>query len=99
MATRVPATKNGPKGTSDLKDFLWAKTSPTPIVAPEKKAKNKATKIFGQPRINPIRKASLISPAPIHLPRDASTIRRKNPEAPIADIRRFQFVKRSNLSK
>ena len=49
--------------------------------APIKKAKNKATKIFGQPRIRPIKKANLTSPTPIHLPRETKIIKRKNAPA------------------
>jgi len=80
-AIKVPVTKKGPKGTSDFKVFLPEIISPNPIIAPIKKAKNKATKMFGQPRINPIRKASFISPTPIHLPLDIRTIKRKNAAA------------------
>ena len=80
----VPVTKNGPKGTSDLRVFFWLTINPTPIIAPIKKAKNKAAKIFGKPKINPIKKANFISPTPIHLPRDTKTIAKKKAAAPKA---------------
>ena len=76
-AINVPITKNGPKGTSLCIFFLPAKISPTPIIAPIKKAKNKATKIFGQPKNKPIKNASLMSPIPIQRPRDIKTIAKK----------------------
>ena len=82
-ARNVPVTKNGPKGTSDFKVFLPATISPIPIIAPIKKAKNKANKIFGKPRKSPIKKANLISPTPSHLPREIRTIARKKAEAKI----------------
>lgn len=83
--TKVPVAKKGPNGTSDLSVFLAAIINPTPIIAPMKKAKNKATKIFGQPKINPIKKASFISPTPIHLPRDTNTTVKKKAAAPNAE--------------
>ena len=84
-ANKVPVTKNGPNGTSDFNFFLREIINATPIIAPIKKAENKATKILGQPRKRPIKKATLISPIPIHLPLDHKTIARKNPAAPAAD--------------
>lgn len=68
IARKVPVTKNGPKGTSDLRVFLPAIISPSPTRAPIKKAKNKATKILGEPKKRPIKKANLTSPKPSHLP-------------------------------
>ncbi len=50
-------------------------------MAPIKKAKNKATKIFGQPRTRPMKTANLTSPVPIHLPRETKNIKRKNTPA------------------
>lgn len=84
-AKNVPVTKNGPKGTSEDNFFLPATISPVPIMAPMKKAENKATKISGQPKNKPIKKASFISPTPIHLPRETKTIARKNKAAPKAE--------------
>lgn len=68
IAIKVPVTKKGPKGISDFKVFLPEIINPTPIIAPIKKAENKATKILGQPKIKPIKKAIFTSPTPIHLP-------------------------------
>ena len=76
-ARKVPITRKGPKGTSLWSFFLPAKINPTPIIAPIKKAKNKATKIFGQPRNKPIKNASFMSPTPIQRPRDIKTIAKK----------------------
>lgn len=84
-ARKVPVTKNGAKGTSDLKVFLLRTIRINPTTAPIKKAKKRATKIFGQPRKRPIRKANFISPTPIHLPREIRTIVRKKAAAPKAD--------------
>ena len=95
----VPATKNGPKGTSDFKVFLPKNISPMPIIAPLIKAKNKAAKILGQPSTNPIKKASLISPMPIHLPLEIKTMKRKNAAAPKADIRKSDIPGMSDFKK
>ena len=84
MATNVPVTKNGPKGTSDFKDFLPKIINPIPIIAPVRKAKNKATNMLGKPKIKPIKKPNLISPTPIQRPRDSKTMARKKPAAPKA---------------
>ena len=81
----MPETRNGPKGTSDLIFFFLAKINPTPIIAPKEKAKNKATKMAGNPRNNPIKKASLTSPKPIALPLEIKKISKKKAEAEIAD--------------
>ena len=83
-ARNVPVTRNGPKGTSDFKVFLPEITNPNPIIAPIKKAKNKATKILGKPRKRPIKKANFISPIPSQRPREIKTIARKKIAAPIA---------------
>ena len=83
-AKNVPTTKNGPKGTSLCNVFLPKIIIPMPIIAPLKKAENKPTKIFGQPRIKPIRKTSLTSASPIHLPREIRNIVPKNNAAPRA---------------
>jgi len=83
MAINVPITKNGPKGTSDFKVFLPATISPIPIIAPIKKARNRATKIFGQPKNKPIKKASLKSPRPIHFPREKIIIAKKKTDGKI----------------
>ena len=54
--------KNGPKGISDLKVFLFKTIKITPIIAPIKKAKNKAISILGKPKNIPIKKANFTSP-------------------------------------
>ncbi len=77
IAKIVAPTKNGPKGISDFKVFFLRANKITEIAAPIKKAKNKAAKIFGQPRIRPIKIANLKSPTTINLPREISTIARK----------------------
>ena len=80
----MPVIKNGPKGISDLRVFLPENINPSPIIAPRKKAKNRATRILGNPKIRPIKKASLMSPMPIHFPREIKTINKKNAAAPKA---------------
>ncbi len=87
IAKKVPVAKNGPKGISDFKVFLANIINPIPIIAPMKKAKKREIKIFGQPKINPIKKANLISPSPIHLPREIKTNVRKKIPAPTAEPR------------
>ena len=84
-AVKVPVIKKGPKGTSDFKVFLPDNINPIPIIAPRKKAKNKPTKILGNPKINPIKKASFMSPPPIHLPLEINTIKKKKIAAPLAE--------------
>jgi len=79
--TRVPATKKGPKGTSDFKFFFLKDIKANPTRAPLRKAKNKATKMLGQPKRSPIKKTSFTSPIPIHLPFDKSTTAKKKAEA------------------
>lgn len=81
IATIVAPTRNGPKGTSDFKVFFLEIIKITETKAPTKKAKNKATKISGQPRTSPIKTANLTSPIPIHLPLEISIIVRKNAPA------------------
>ena len=73
-ARNVPVIKKGPKGTSDFKVFLPKVINPNPIIAPIKKAENKATKIFGKLKKSPIKKANLMSPIPIHFPRETRKI-------------------------
>ena len=84
MAKKVLVTKNGAKGISDLRVFLPRSISINPAVAPIKKAKNKATKIFGKPRKSPIKKANFTSPIPIHFSWEIKTIIKKKTAAPIA---------------
>ena len=83
-AINVPVTKKGPKGNWLFNFFFPANISPIPTRAPNKKAKNKETNILGKPKNRPMRKPSLASPKPIHLPRDINQIRKKNPPAPTA---------------
>ena len=85
MAKKVPVTKNGPKGISDFKVFLPKAIRINPTIAPIEKAKNKATKMLGYPKTNPIRKANFMSPTPIHLPREIRIKNRKKAEAKIAE--------------
>ena len=84
-AINVPVTKNGPNGISLFRPFLLARISPIPIIAPKKKAKNRATRIFGKPRKRPIKKANFTSPQPIHFPLEIKIIARKKPAAPRAE--------------
>ena len=95
----MPVIKNGPKGISDLRVFLPENISPNPIIAPRKKAKNRATRILGNPKISPIKKASFISPIPIHFPRETKTISKKKTEAKIADKREFIKVFKIQIPK
>lgn len=81
----VEPAKNGPKGISDFKVFFFKTIKIMETKAPIKKAKNKATKILGQPRINPINKANFMSPTPIHLPLETKTMARKKAPAARAD--------------
>ena len=83
-AMKVPVTRNCPNGTSLFRVFLFNKINPIPIIAPIRKAKKSATRILGKPSKKPIKKASFISPTPIHLPREIKTIARKKPAAPRA---------------
>jgi len=83
-AIKVPVTKKGPKGTSDFKVRFPEIISPKPIIAPIEKAKNKATKMFGQLKNNPINAANFTSPRPIHFPWEIKTIARKKVAAPRA---------------
>lgn len=99
MAKMVPETKKGPKGTSDFKVFLPEIINPTPMIAPIKKAKNKATRMFGNPKNKPIKIASLTSPKPIARPREIRNIARKNKAAPTADIRKSDFHWKSDFIK
>ena len=77
-AIKVDPVKNGPKGISDFNFFFFRVNKIIEIIAPLKKAKNKATKRFDTPKSKPIKTPIFISPIPIHLPRDIKTIIRKN---------------------
>ena len=81
MATKVPTIKNGPKGISLFNPFFLKTISITPIIAPKKNAKNRATKTLGKPNKSPIKTASFTSPKPIHLPFEIRKIERKKPDA------------------
>lgn len=83
----MPKTKNGPKGISDFHPFFPKNINPTPIIAPTEKERNKATKILGQPKNKPMKKASLTSPKPIHFSLEIKTSAKKNAEAPMAEKR------------
>ena len=89
MAITVPPAKNGPKGISDFRVFFFKIIKIMETKAPIRKAKNKATKILGQPRIKPINKANFMSPTPIHLPLETKTIARK--KAPAAQAANKPF--------
>ena len=80
----VPIIKKGPKGTSLFKPFFFNIINITPIIAPIRKEKNKATNTKGDPKKRPIKKASLTSPKPIQRPPDKAKIARKNKVAKIA---------------
>ena len=77
-AKKVPAIKNGPKGISDFKFFFFEIINPTPIIAPIKKAENKAKTILGQPKSKPIKNPSFTSPNPNPAPLVTRKIARKN---------------------
>lgn len=83
----VEPDKKGPNGIWDLSPFLPNRIKHTPIIAPEKKDNNKAIKMPGQPRINPIKKANLTSPNPIHLPLEINIKLRKKTAGIKADKR------------
>ena len=78
IAKKVPDTRNGPKGTSDFKVFLPAIINPAPIIAPIKKAENRATTISGHPSNKPINIANLKSPSPIQWPLEITIIAKRN---------------------
>lgn len=82
-ATNVPVTKKGPNGNWLFIFFFPKPIKNNPKIAPNKKDKNKATKILGKPKKSPIKNPILASPSPIHLPRDMNQIKKKNPPAPI----------------
>src|SRR3989344_1368419 len=77
IAKKVPVIKNGPKGISDFRPFFFAAINPMPIIAPREKAENKAKRMFGQLKINPINIASLKSPIPIQRPPENKIIANK----------------------
>ena len=87
---KVATTKKGAKGTSDLSVFFFKIIKAVPITAPIKKARNKAIKIWGHPKNNPIKKANLMSPTPIQLPRETSTKKKKKAEGIIAAKSEFE---------
>ena len=97
-AINVPVTKNGPKGTSDFKVFLPEIISPTPIIAPKKKAENKATRILGKPKIKPIKMANLKSPRPIQRPLESKIIAKKKNAGKIPNPK-SQILNKSQLPK
>lgn len=74
--------RKGPNGISLLKLLSLKIINTTPIIAPKKKAKNKATDMFGQPKNKPIKKDSFTSPNPIQRPLDTRKIKRKNIKDP-----------------
>ena len=80
----MPVTRNGPKGISDFRVFLPEAIKTNPIIAPIKKAKNKAIKICGYPKTKPIKKASFTSPTPIQRPLEIRTIKKKKTAAETA---------------
>ena len=84
-AKNIPNTRKGPNGTSLFNDFFLAIISPKPIIAPEKKAEKRATKILGKPKKRPIKRANFTSPKPSHLPLDIRKIVKKNREVNIAE--------------
>ena len=79
--TRVAPAKKGPKGICDFMVFLPATIKVIPTIAPLIKAKNKAKRILGQPKIKPIKPANLTSPKPSHLPLETRTKNKKKPLA------------------
>ena len=81
----APATKNGPKGTSDLNPFFFIDMSIKPIIAPKKKPRNNPVIMFGHPKTRPKNKASLTSPKPIACPFEKNHIKKKNSEDPKAE--------------
>ena len=83
----VPPTRKGPNCICDFKFFFLNNIRPTPIIAPDVKAVNKAKRIFGKPKTRPIKKANLTSPKPIQRPLDNIMSRKKNPAAPKAASR------------
>lgn len=55
--------------------------------APVKKAMYKPTKIWGNPKISPIKITYLTSPNPMPFPRVTAHKQKKNKKEPIADIK------------
>ena len=80
----VPPTRKGPNGICDFKLFFLNTIRPIPIIAPDVKAVNKAKIIIGKPKKRPIKKASLMSPKPIHFPFDIIINDKKKALAPKA---------------
>ena len=85
----VAPTKNGPNGTSDFNVFVFIIIKKIETKAPRKKARNKAIKILGQPKIKPIKNTNFTSPIPIQRSLDISTKERKNKPATKAASRVF----------
>lgn len=87
-ADKVPKTKNGPKGIA-VPNILFFRhiISMIPTIAPVKNATYKATTIFGNPKISPIKNANLTSPKPIPRPFVIKNRVKKNKLAPTADER------------
>lgn len=82
-AKNTPAIRKGPKGTSLLIVFFFIAIKASPMTAPDQKAKNIATIILGQPKNNPIKRASFTSPKPSQAPFEIKNIIRKNKIAPM----------------
>ena len=94
-ARKVPITKKGAKGTSVFKFFPFKAINPTPIIAPIKKDKNRASNILGKPTSKPKKKANFTSPKPSHLPLERRKMAKKKMVAPTAAGRKLKI----NLSK
>src|SRR3989344_5547933 len=90
---KLPRNKNGPNGISDFiviglrttlnllpgdeLNFLKSMYKST-MIAPVQKESAHAEKSFGKPTIIPRARANLLSPRPIHRPRDTSQSKKKN---------------------
>ena len=78
---KVPAIKNGAKGTSLFNPFFFNTNKTNPIMAPKRNDRNNATKILGNPTKKPSNMASFTSPNPIQDPLEIKKIVKKNPAA------------------
>jgi hypothetical protein len=76
----APEIKKGPKGTFDFKLFFLKIIKKIPKIAPAKKAKNRATIFFCQPKKSPKKTESLKSPKPIRFSFDINTKNKKKRE-------------------
>ena len=82
-AKNVPKTKKGAKGISLFMRnlfpllFLERITRAIPMMAPNQKASTKPDKAKDRPSNQPIPRANLASPKPIHLPPDMNQKRQK----------------------